>query len=185
MIKPNARTTGLLTEQIGDELVIYDQEKKRAHRLNRTSAAVWRKCDGTKTVEDIAKLLQEELNPAADESLVLLTLSQLDTAHLLQESIQLSTQQSRTSRRDFVRKVGAVGIVSILLPLVTTMALPTPAQAQTCTGCGDCIIGCGICVTACGSCILECGACTSECGSCASECGACVAVLILTCGTCN
>lgn len=132
MIKAKARQEGLFIEQIGNELIVYDQEKKRAHRLNQTSALVWRHCDGTKTVSDIAELLKKELNEMVDENLVIVSLGQLDSASLLQEPIKLTPLVTRASRREFVRKVGAVGIMTVLLPLLTTMTIPTPAQAQTC-----------------------------------------------------
>jgi hypothetical protein len=132
MIKAKARKEGIFTEQVGNELIVYDQGKKRAHRLNQTLAIVWQHCDGTKTVSDIAELLKEELNEMADDNLVIVSLGQLDSAHLLEESIKLTPMVTRASRREFVRKVGAVGIMTVLLPLLTTMAIPTPAQAQTC-----------------------------------------------------
>jgi len=135
MIKAKARKEGLFVEQIGNELVVYDQEKKRAHRLNQTSGLVWRHCDGTKTVSDIAEILKKELNEIADENLVLVSLGQLDSVHLLQEPINLSSMEIRSSRREFVHKVGTVGAITLLLPLLTTMAIPTPAQAQTCGSC--------------------------------------------------
>jgi hypothetical protein len=165
MVNPKARVQGLLTEQLGDELVVYDQERKRGHRLNRTSALVWRYSDGTKTIREIAALLQQELNPAADENLVLITLSQLDAAHLLEESVKVSSQQTRSSRREFVRKVGAIGVVSLILPLITTMSVPSPAGAQTCTQ------SAGQCSTTCSPCELS----SSFCGS----------LICLSSGTCN
>jgi hypothetical protein len=65
-------------------------------------------------------------------------LNQLDSIHLLEEPAKISLMEARASRRDFVHKVGAVGVVSLLLPLVTTMVVPTPAQAATCGGGGSC-----------------------------------------------
>jgi Coenzyme PQQ synthesis protein D (PqqD). len=166
MTNPKAREEGLLIEQIGDEVVVYDQQRKRASRLNKTVGLVWRQCDGTKSVAEIVEYLKKELNEVADENLVLLSLSQLDAAHLLQESPKLTSQQTRTSRREFVRKVGAVGVMSVLLPLITTMAVPTPAQAQSCQPCG--CLGCTCPCVACGCtcpCVF-CLGCTCPCTSC-------------------
>jgi len=140
-MKPKARKEDILFDQVADELVVFDRQRQRAHRLNRTSALVWQNCDGTKTVAELAKILQKELNEVADENLVLLSLNQLDTAHLLEEPAKISTQEARSSRREFLGKVGSVGVVSLLLPLITSMAVPTPAQAATCdsksTNCGS------------------------------------------------
>ena len=174
MVKPKAREEGLLTEQIGDELVVFDQQRKRASRLNKTVALVWRECDGTKSVSEIVAHLQKELNEAADENLVLLSLAQLDSAHLMEESVKQSTQDTRTSRREFVRKVGAVGVMSMLLPLITTMVVPTPAQAQsgTCAACG-CACGCSCPCVFCG--------CTCPCVFCTVCAGCTACVLCTTC----
>src|SRR5262245_61642665 len=40
-MNPEARRDGLLTEEVADELVVYDQDTNLAHRLNRSSALVW------------------------------------------------------------------------------------------------------------------------------------------------
>jgi hypothetical protein len=128
---PKARQQGLLVQEVGDELAVYDQERHRAHRLNQTATVVWRHCDGMRSVNDLAAVLQKELNPVADHELVLLTLDQLNTAHLLETALARSVEETRLSRRAVVRKVGLVGVLSLLLPAVTTIVVPTPAQAQS------------------------------------------------------
>jgi hypothetical protein len=132
MIQPRASKNSILVEQIGDELVILDQQRMKAHRLNRTAAIVWRNCDGTKGVSDLAQILKSEQIEVADENLVWLTLDRLDAASLLEQRMDQVPGQIRTSRREFVRKVGMVGVLSVVLPVVTSMIVPTPAQAQTC-----------------------------------------------------
>jgi hypothetical protein len=136
-MNPEARQDGLLTEQVADELVVYDQERKLVHRLNPSSALVWRHCDGTRSITDVAALLREELSPVADEDLVWVALDRLGAANLLREPIRRSAADTRLSRRQVVRKVGRVGVLALLLPVVTTLAVPTPAQAQSGEGCGS------------------------------------------------
>lgn len=136
---PKARQEGLLVQEVGDELAVYDQERHRAHRLNHSAAVVWRHCDGQRSVDDLTAVLQKEMNPVADHELVLLALDQLNNAHLLETPLARSTEETRLSRRAIVRKVGLVGVLSLLLPVITTIAVPTPAQAQseiqTCNTC--------------------------------------------------
>jgi len=48
----------------------------------------------------------------------------------------------RVSRREFVRKVGGVGALSLLLPIVTRIAAPTRAQAQSSPSTGNTQTGC-------------------------------------------
>jgi hypothetical protein len=146
-MEPCARQEQLLVEEAGDELVVYDQERQQAHRLNRTAALVWRHCDGKRTAAQMAALLRKELNPEADETLVWVTLDRLSGSNLLQAPLQRSREQARASRRQFVRKVGMVGALSLLLPVITTIVAPTPAQAQS-QGTGGC--ECIPCICPCG-----------------------------------
>ena len=84
-MNPKARQDDLLMEEVADELVVYDQQRKLAHSLNRTAALVWRHCDGQRSITDLAKLLRAELDPVADEDLVLVAIDRLEASHLLEE----------------------------------------------------------------------------------------------------
>ena len=44
--KPLARSEELVIEELGDELLVYDERTQRAHCLSATAARVWRACDG-------------------------------------------------------------------------------------------------------------------------------------------
>jgi hypothetical protein len=131
-MRPRARQEEVLVRRMDDETIVYDQKRNHAYCLNRTAAFVWQQCDGQKTVPEIAALLQQELNPAADQDLVWVALDRLDAAHLLQEPLQRSLDQARASRRQFVRKVGLVGVLTTLLPAV--ILTPAPAVAQAVSG---------------------------------------------------
>ena len=133
-MKPRARRNGLLSEHLDDELIVYDPDGDRGHCLNRTAALVWRHADGERTVADLAAILRVELDPVADENLVWHALDRLNAAHLLEEPRPRSAQDARASRREFVRKVGLVGVASLLLPMVTSVTAPAPAQAGTGSG---------------------------------------------------
>jgi len=138
-MNPKARQDDLLIEEVADELVVYDRQRSRAHSLNRTAALVWRHCDGQRSIADLAALLRAELDPVADEDLVLVAIDRLEAIHLLEEPFGRTADQARTSRRQVVRKVGRVGVLTLLLPVVTTLVAPTPAQAWGCgSGGGSC-----------------------------------------------
>lgn len=57
-MKPLKRNN-LIIHEIDDEILLYDPDQDRTHRLNASAALVWRACDGARTVEDIAGLLTE------------------------------------------------------------------------------------------------------------------------------
>jgi Coenzyme PQQ synthesis protein D (PqqD) len=125
-MKPDARRERLLLEEVGEELVVYDLERHRAHQLNRTAALVWQSCDGHKTVADLKRVLQNELNPAADEVIVRKALDRLGKARLLREPI---TRPAGMTRRQALGKFGQGAALAFLVPVVTSITAPTPLQA--------------------------------------------------------
>lgn len=134
-MKPRAKS-GCLSQPLDDELILYDQSRDRCHSLNRTAALVWRLADGERSIADMAAILRAELDPAADENLVWHTLDHLNTVHLLDAPSPRSIDEMRASRRQFIAKVGLVGVASLLLPVVTSVAAPAAAQTVSCGSSG-------------------------------------------------
>src|SRR5207253_2055197 len=60
--------------------------RHRAHLLNRTAAAIWRRCDGRTTIEEMTASLPE-LGLPADPTVVHYALAQLQRAHLLEAPV--------------------------------------------------------------------------------------------------
>jgi hypothetical protein len=58
---PKARRNKLVIQELPDEVLVYDQERDKAHCLNQTAALVWKQCDGRTDVPTIAKRLQDEM----------------------------------------------------------------------------------------------------------------------------
>lgn len=119
-VTPTPRTTQILTYEVDGEIVVYDQAQKRAHRLNPGAARVWRLLDGKRSAAAIASDL------GVDASVVDLALDDLATARLLE-----SRQPLSVSRRSALRRVAVAAAVGFVLPAVTSMAAPLPAQAQS------------------------------------------------------
>lgn len=134
-MKPRAKS-GFLSEPLDDELILYDQSRDRGHCLNRTAALVWRLSDGEHSIADMAAILRTELDPAADENLVWHTLDHLNAVHLLEGPSPRSIDEMRASRREFIAKIGLVGVASLLLPVVTSVAAPTAAGTMSCGSSG-------------------------------------------------
>ena len=129
VIIPQARKEGLIIRVLGEETLVYDLERDRAHCLNRLAALIWRRCDGKTTVADLMRLLQDELPASGKEDLILSALNQLSRAHLLQEKLKNREETSRLSRREVMRKLGRAAAIS--LPLVTSITAPVRAQIGT------------------------------------------------------
>lgn len=167
-LKPLARSEDLLIEEVGDELLVYDQHDDRAHCLGPLAASVWRACDGETSADAIA----EKLSSDADS--VAMALAQLSDIKLLEGG---SVVVGGMTRRDLgfrAAKVGAAAatvplIVSITAPVAEAAATPTAAACllytdQDCSNCKN-ICGCCCCgqssnatdLPACKTCYTEAG----------------------------
>jgi hypothetical protein len=116
-------------EQLGNELCIYNWQRKEVHALNPTAARVWQQCDGQTSLTQIAAMLQAELQvPDAEaKELAWLTLAQLEKAHLLHEDVVKPAHRKVLPRRAFLK----LGIAVALLPMVHSIVAPTPVAAQS------------------------------------------------------
>ena len=130
---PLARTEQLIVKEMPDELLIYDLDRHKAHCLNKTSAVVWKHCDGKTTIGDVTRLLGEEASAPVDDDVVWLALGQLRRFHLLEEESG-TFGMMRVTRRDLVRKYLPAALT---LPLILSIPSPTAAQTATCAGLGQ------------------------------------------------
>ncbi len=129
MALPRARQAGLLVRSVGDQLAVYDQERRRLHVLNRTTALVWHHCDGRHTIADLAALAGCELGIEADEGLIWLALVRLQEADLLEERVAPPPALASMSRSELLRKVAVVATVG-LLPTIMSLFSSSPASAK-------------------------------------------------------
>ena len=58
---PLARSSDLIIEELGDEVLVYDRENDRAHSLSPEATKVWRACNGKTTAERLSVTLGLEL----------------------------------------------------------------------------------------------------------------------------
>src|ERR1043165_8430598 len=82
---PAARTDSLVIKDLEDEVLVYDLKRDKAHCLNQTAAFIWKHCDGEMRVEEMARLLEQELGMTVDDDVVWLALGQLGRFHLLKD----------------------------------------------------------------------------------------------------
>jgi hypothetical protein len=138
------RKDGLIIQALGDEVLVYDWDRRKAHCLSRTAAAVWEHCDGKRTLEEIAELMAVEFDTPVAEDIVCLGLHQLRKARLLEEPFTLSPAPiAAMSRREAMRRVGLAAAAA--LPVVTSIIAPKAAQAASCRPNGDPCNGNGNC----------------------------------------
>ncbi len=124
---PQARSRYLEIEEVDDDLIVYDLEQARAHSLHAVAAAVWRRCDGVTSVEDISRAVAKSLELPPNIDVVWEVLRQLDLIGLLEPPAR--EPGGPVVRRSALRKLGWAAAAAI--PLVTSMAIPTAAYAQS------------------------------------------------------
>lgn len=118
--RPRARPDGVVAERVGDEVVLYDQVTEMAHCLSADAAAVWKRCDGRLTREEIARQL--DLGPAVVKQAV----EELDRLGLLDGS---PVAFHGYSRREATIKLAKVGGAAFVAPLIYSVGISAPAWA--------------------------------------------------------
>ena len=115
--KPKVRRDELTIREVGQELVLYDARHQCAHRLNKAAAPILQASDGTRTVDQIALLLSQDLDIKERSELVWMTLQDLSQADLLTAAIIPPGNSDRT-RRNLLHKAAMIGLA---LPVVESV----------------------------------------------------------------
>lgn len=134
---PSARKTGLVVQDMPDEVLVYDLDSNKAHCLNGSAAFIWKSCDGKTSVSDIAQSFKAHSGDAVSEDFVWLAIDQLNSNSLLEKEI--TSKFSGQSRRDVIKKIGLASVIAI--PIVASLVTPSSVYAATscaCVGNGDC-----------------------------------------------
>ena len=122
----------VIVQDVFGEVLVYDLERNIVRRLNRAAAAIWKECDGQKNVAEIARALGPEFEGRVDERVVRWALRRFSKAHLLAGPAPEEKRAMKASRREWIKRIGIAA-----LPLVTSMAVPTAAQAASCLPLGS------------------------------------------------
>lgn len=153
-IKPLARSAELRVQTVADETLVYDDRTDKAYVLSPSAAAVWRACNGKRSVSDIAQYLSSETRTS--ELVVWYALRELDD--LLVEPVAQPAEIQGMSRRQFLTRTGLVA-GAVAVPVVVSMVAPKPAHAQSATQI------CCVCNNNAFDILSDCTACNSFCVS--------------------
>jgi hypothetical protein len=129
-MNPLARKGDIFAENLPEEVVLYDKTNHKVHCLNKTAAAIWESCDGTRTVDDLAQIIEAKFGAPSDRKLVLLALEELEKAGLLESGSVMVPDAGLTSRREAVGKIALAGTA-----LVTTIVGSAPRAHASTGGC--------------------------------------------------
>lgn len=163
---PRALRDGVLTTDLGDELVVYDSKQHNGHCLNKSAAVVWRHLDGQTSMAQMVAHLRRELDAPASEDTVWLALEELEKANLIEGPLELPAEGS-VSRRSMLGRIG----IAAALPAISSVVAP-PAHAQvSAVGCSPpdtcatftCAGGCACVTTTEGSTVCIVPTCVAPC----------------------
>ena len=128
---PIARKSGLVVQEVPDEVLVYDLESNKAHCLNQSAAMIWKSCDGNTSVSDIAKLVENQAGGKVTEDFVWLAIDQLSENNLLEKEISSAFEGS--SRREVIKKIGLASMIAI--PVIASLVAPQSAMAAASCAC--------------------------------------------------
>ena len=118
--RPQAREEGLVVQELGDESLVYDRATDSAHCLTAVAARVWKACDGSRDVREVAIAAGDEeilVEEALDE--------------LAQRGLLLANEPaffgSSISRRHALSRIARIGAGATVLPLIISATVATPA----------------------------------------------------------
>ena len=86
--KPKKKQKGIITQDIGNEVVLRNADQKTIHVLNTTARIIWDICDGEHTVEDMEHQLRERFSIPDNVNVlddILNTLNTLSEKGMLEE----------------------------------------------------------------------------------------------------
>ncbi|HSZ13853.1 MAG TPA: hypothetical protein VK790_07445 [Solirubrobacteraceae bacterium] len=111
---------------MGEELLIYDQDRHIAHCLSPIAACVWRHCDGERDVSELAVLA------GASESLAADALRELREKDLLDAEPELMQGTGPgESRREAIVRVTRYGAAVAAGSMIVSATAATPAMASS------------------------------------------------------
>ena len=104
-MRPHARKTGVVVEEVGGEILVYDLARSHGHCLRGITALVWRCADGQLTVDGIVTRARESFGGNVTEDAVWSALENLFEAHLLIEPVAGPSLAFIQSRREMMRRI--------------------------------------------------------------------------------
>src|SRR5688572_15128588 len=118
--RPIARKSGLVIQEVPDEVLVYDLDSNKAHCLNQSAAIVWRSCDGKNSISEIAQLVEQQAGGKVTDEFVWLAIDQLNQNNLLEDEVTISFEGR--SRREVIKKIGLASVIAV--PVIASLVAP-------------------------------------------------------------
>ena len=126
-MNPKARHSHVIVQEVGPDMLVYDELRDTAHSLGGVVGYVFKHADGSLPVSALATGMQATLDVPAEPELVEAALWELERAHLLEPSDPATRPRREVSRREALRRFGA----ALSAVAITSIVAPTPAMARS------------------------------------------------------
>jgi hypothetical protein len=130
---PRSMRQDISTQQVGAEILVYDERRHKAFCLNQSSSVIWELANGERTIGEIATAASLHLESPVSDELVLFAVEELRRDGLIEPAAIPGPTQT-ISRRAMMQRIGVGG--ALLVPAIAAIVAPTAAQAYG--GCVDC-----------------------------------------------
>lgn len=125
---PQARVDRIVVEELGEELLVYDEESDRAYCLSKIANVVWRHCDGQTAISEIVTETQARLDlPRTANGSVLRILEELLKANLIRGPLPESL--NGRSPRNCAAPAVPLTVVPVLEPAASSVVARLPIIA--------------------------------------------------------
>jgi hypothetical protein len=121
-MNPIARTDGLTTKKLGDELVVFDANTGSVHFLNRVAEVVWRACDGRTDPAALARIVGRVTDVPDAGPAVELALEQLSRRGLLATPVDRADADRRRGRRQALKHLATALAIPVVLTVTAQKA---------------------------------------------------------------
>lgn len=118
---PKARTTGIIEQEAGAELMIYDTRLNKAYLLNETSKIIYAACAERMTFDELKR------RHRFSDDLIHFALDELRASGLIEG--ETYNRFSGLTRRDVIKRVGIGTLAAV--PVIAALTAPIAANAAS------------------------------------------------------
>ena len=126
-----ARRDGIFSEEINEELLVYDTRCNTAHCLSEAAAIAWRTCEGGASLDEITERLSARRVAESRAAAAELRPTPRSPNSLRRDSSKRRAFKTRSgvSRRQALRRIAGVGAGAIAGPMIVSAAVPSSAAS--------------------------------------------------------
>ena len=130
---PTARFENIVVQELENEILICNLSTDKVFCLNKTAGEIWKLCNGENNADQIAEILGRKFGGKVSTEMVFVALDELSKENLLESKFSTENIFPGVSRREVIRKAGLASMIA--LPLISSVVMPSSAQAQSGVAC--------------------------------------------------